>query len=233
MNRYRAKYNDGKIIYMGDTNLVSKNAFWPEVLKAFPGAELLIDEPTTLSPARYMSNKSETNGVANDYDHFILDRSAFDCDEGQVYNYYKEAIYKDIETRYVIRKEVVGFDDKNFHVDGPLGLTPFDNVSEDISPTEDGDLPPVDDSVTIKLDYALTVGGEKKMNKFVAGFESYLTGLYTVKKNEVVADDFQIQERLDGLKRRVFLRQLTNPFYYRFMQEVLSDHFPVSLNCKI
>ena len=37
-----------------------------------------------------MSNKKETNGLANDYDHFILDKSAFPgCDNGEVFNYYK------------------------------------------------------------------------------------------------------------------------------------------------
>ncbi|MEA9356905.1 hypothetical protein SHI21_11840 [Bacteriovorax sp. PP10] len=235
MDLYRKKYKDNRIMFMADTNLISNNIYWPEILKAFPGGQLLINEPTTLSPARYMSNGKETNGVANDYDHFILDKTAFfECNDGEVYNYYNENIYKDIESRYVIRKETVGLKKKNFNfnietyeAEHVLGLD-----SEDSAIVEDGDIPPVDDPATIKLEYPLTPAGQSKMDKFVSGFDKYLTNLYTVKRNEVVGDEFQVQERLEGLKRRVFLRQLTNPYYYRFMQEVLSDHFPVAITCK-
>ena len=235
MNLYRQKYKDNRIMFMGDTNLVSSNLYWPEILKAFPGGKLLINEPTTLSPARYMSTGKETHGVANDYDHFILDKTTFaECNDGEVYNYYKENIYKEVESRYVIRKEVVGLTKKNFNfnietfeTEHVLGLD-----SEDSAIVEDGDIPPVDDPATIKLEYPLTPAGQSKMDKFVSNFNKHLTGLYTIKRNEVVADDFQIQERLEGLKRRVFLRQLTNPYYYRFTQEILSDHFPVSITCK-
>jgi hypothetical protein len=235
MDLYRKKYKDNRIMFLADTNLVSNNIFWPEVLKAFPGGKLLITEPTTLSPARYISSGKETNGVANDYDHFILDKTAFsECDDGEVYNYYKENIYKEIERRYVVRKEVVGLTKKifNFNIETYETEHILDLDSEDSTIVEDGDIPPVDDPVTIKLEYPLTPAGQSKMDKFAGGFEKYLSGLYTVKRNEVVEDDFQVQERLEGLRRRVFLRQLTNPYYYRFMQEILSDHFPVFITCK-
>ncbi|MBC7714837.1 MAG: hypothetical protein H7177_15935 [Rhizobacter sp.] len=238
MNRFKKKYNDAKIIYQADTNLVSNNPYWTEVLKSFPGAELLIKDPTTLSPTRYMSGGKETNGEANDYDHFILDKSEFKgCNSGEVYNYYKENIYKDIEARYVIRKETVGLTKKYFRPEvdnerllGLLTQRPVVN-GEDV-PVLDGDIPPTDDPAPIKLDYELTPAGQSKMDRFVAVFGKNLKAMNTVKNSEVVADDFQVTERLEGMNRRVFLRQLTNPFYYRFMQEVLSDHFPVVLTCK-
>ena len=234
MSSYKKRYKDDKIMYMGDTNLVSNNAFWPEILKAYPGAELLIKEPSTLSPAKFMSNKKETNGVANDYDHFILDKKAFPgCDDGEVFNYYKEGIYKEIENKYIIRQEVVGLKNKDFDLfvdhDVESILNANDNDDQSVL---DGDIPPVDDPATIKLEYPLTPAGQSKMDKFAAGFEKYLGQFKTVKRDEVVVDDFQIKERIEGLKRRVFLRQLTNPYYYRFMQEILSDHLPVAINCK-
>lgn len=231
MNRFRKKYQDDKIMFLADTNLVSNNAFWPEILKTYPGSELLIKEASTLSPGRYLANGKETSGVANDYDHFILDKKAFPgCDNGEVYNYYKENIYKDIESRYVIRKEVVGFSNKSLEHYGALDY--IETLKDEESPILDGDIPPVDDPATIKLEYPLTPAGQSKMDKSVASFGKYLKGLFTVKRNEVVEDDFQIEERLEGMKRRVFLRQLTNPYYYRFTQEVLSDHFPVAITCK-
>lgn len=228
MNKFRKKYAENKIIYMGDTNLSSKNLFWTEVLKAFPGGELLINEPTTLSPARFSSTGKETNGVANDYDHFILDKNEFkNCNDGEVYNYYKENIYKDVEKLYVIRSEVVGFKNKAFGEEGAAPLT-----EENDHMVSDGDILPIDDPAPIKLDYPLTPAAQSKIDKYISKFELELTALKTVKRTSVVADDFQISERTVGLNRRIFLRQLTNPYYYRFMQEVLSDHLPVALTCK-
>jgi hypothetical protein len=235
MNQYRLKYKDEKIMFMGDMNLVTSNAYWPEILKTFPGGELLINEESTLSPTRYIVSTKETNGVANDYDHFILDKNAFsECNDGEVYNYFKEDINKEIEKRYVIRKEIVGLKTKiNINLRSELDRLEFvtnDKFSADDN-VVDGDIPPVDDPATVKLEYPLTPTGQSKMDKFSANFEKSLKSLWTVKNNEVVPDDFQITERVEGLKRRVFLRQLTNPFYYRYMQEVLSDHFPVALTC--
>ncbi len=232
MNLYRKRYQDKKIMLLADMNLVSNNVFWPEVLKAFPGGELLIKEATTLSPARQNSGGVATNGLANDYDHFILERSQFsNCSKGEVFNYYKEGIYSEIENRYIIRQEIVGFN-KNLKldesIDNLLGIG-LRNDKTDL--LDNGDILP-DDPIIVKLDYPLTPAGQSKMDKFVGSFGKYLKNLHTVRRNEVVQDDFQLEERLESLKRRVFLRQLTNPFYYRFMQEVLSDHFPVSITCK-
>lgn len=234
MNRYRTKYSDEKIMFMGDMNLTSSNLYWPEILKSFPGGELLINEETTLSPTRYLSTSKETDGVANDYDHFILDKKAFsECNDGEVYNYYKEDVNNYIESRYIIRKEIVGVTNKSKHDLNAVNLERLFTVrTKEEAIVAEGDIPPVDDPATVKLEYPLTPAGQSKMDKFAAYFEKYLVSQRTVRDFEVVPDDFQIKERVEGLKRRVFLRQLTNPYYYRYMQEVLSDHFPIALTCK-
>lgn len=230
MRRYQARYRDNRIMLMADMNLVSNNLFWPEVLNSFPGSSLLINEPTTISPGRYLSNGRETNGVANDYDHFILNKDHFkECNDGEVLNYFKDRIYGVIESRYVVRQEVVGIANRNKSFDFPM----LSSLQSDDSESSDGDLPPMDDPATLKLDYPLTPAGQSKMDRFANKFETYLLGLQTVKKNEIVQDDFQIADRMSGLRRRIFLRQLTNAYYHRFVQEVLSDHFPVSITCKI
>lgn len=235
MERFKKKYNDKKIMFLADMNLVSKNAFWPQIFKSFPSYELLVSEASTVSPPKFLASGNETEGVANDYDHFILDKSVFsNCDNGSVYNYFKNNIFKDVEAKYIIRQEVVGFkvkslDDFLFN-DLRVATIPFAN-QDDIGILE-GDIPPVEDPATIKLDYPITPAAQSKMDKFVSNVEKYFLSLKTIKKNEVVQEDFQIKERLDGLRRRVFLRQLTNPFYHRYMQEVLSDHFPAALTCQ-
>lgn len=224
MDRFTKKYNDQKIMMVSDTNVNASNAYWPEILKSFPGSSVLIEETSTVSPPRYLSDGKETNGVASSYDHFIFNKSTFaSCDEGQVYNYYKSDIQNDIEKKYMIRNRVK-FSPSRLKLAG-FGAA----IDQGIL---DGDIPAEDDPLPAKLDYPLSTAGEAQMNKIVNAYAQDLQALMTVKRNEVVSDEFLIQERIDGFKRRVFMNQLTNAFYYRFYQEVLSDHFPISINCK-
>jgi hypothetical protein len=221
MDRYRKKYNDNTILMVSDTNLTAQNAYWPEVLKNFTGASVLIDEPTTISPPRYSGDGKETNGVANSYDHFVLDKSAFPgCNSGEVFNYYKSQISADIQRTYGLREN---------EVSGGLSLktlvVPFDENGV-------GDIPPEDDQTPTKLDYPMTAAAQTKIDRQVGVYSTQLKSMFTVKQNQVVADDFLVPERIDGYKRRIYLNQLTNAFYYRFYQELLSDHFPVSITCR-
>ncbi|MGZ3786952.1 MAG: hypothetical protein ACXVLQ_00430 [Bacteriovorax sp.] len=222
MDRFRKKYNDNNIMFVSDTNLMPNNVFWPEVLKSFPGGSLLIEEPTTISPPRYSGDGKETDGVASSYDHFVLDKTVFPtCSNGEVYNYYKSDIESDIEKIYGIR-----------NVEN-LGTLRVKNVLRPFDENEiGGDVPAEDTPLPTKLDYPLTASAQAKMGKMVDIYATQLKTMLTIKKNAVVEDDFQVPERIDGYKRRVFMNQLTNAFYYRFYQEILSDHFPVSITCR-
>ncbi len=219
MNRYVERYQDKNIMFVSDTNLTPAIPFWSEVLKSFPGSSLLINEPTTISPVRYSSDGKETNGVASSYDHFVLNPQTFsNCSSGEVYNYYNSDINADIERVYGIKSDIK--------------LKSLDLFSdEDAIPLDGEEVPLPEDNLPLKLDYVLTQAGQRKMDNFVGLYSTYLNSLFTVKNNKVVQDDFLIKERLEALQRRVFLKQLTNPFYYRFYQELLSDHFPVSITC--
>lgn len=234
MNRFKNKYKDNNIMLVSDTNINANNMFWPEVVKSLPGASVLLDEPSTVSPPRYSSDGKETFGVASTYDHFVFDKAAFPgCDEGKVYNYYNSDIQNDVEKLYLIRPRDTSPPNTNKLSPRSITNTLMRGFKTVIDQTiVDGDIPPEDDPIPTKFDYPLSSAGRAKMEKLVNAYDAELRSLLTVKKNEVVADDFQIQERIDGFKRRVFTNQLTNAFYYRFYQEILSDHFPVSINCK-
>lgn len=221
MDKFRKKYNDQKIMFVADTNITYSNPFWGEILKSFTGGSVLIDQPTTISPQRYNSEGKETNGVANSYDHFILDKNVFSsCDNGEVYNYFNSNINNDIQAIYGmhISNNAPRFQNKS--------LLPLDEGGEG------GDVPPEEQPLPTKLDYPMTNAAQEKMNKMVSAYSAQLKNMQTVKKNEVVFDDFQLTERAESFQRRVFVNQLTNSFYYRFYQELLSDHFPISINCK-
>lgn len=222
MDRFRKKYNDQKIMYVADTNLPYNNPYWPEILKNYTGATLLIDQPTTISPQRFSSDGKETNGVANAYDHFILDQSVFStCSNGDVYNYYNSDINKDIQRIYGIKTA-----DAFIPSLRTKGFLPVDEAGDG------GDVPPEDQPLPTKLDYPLSLSAQSKMTSMVNAFSTQLKNFLTVRKNEVVVDDYLLTERVEGYQRRVFVNQLTNAFYYRFYQEILSDHFPVSITCK-
>ena len=219
MNKYVERYQDKNIMFVSDTNLIPTNPYWSEVLKTFPGSTVLINEPTTLSPTKISRDGKETNGVANSYDHFVLNPKTFsNCNSGEVYNYYKSDISADI-------KRVYG-------INGLVRNKSLDLYNdEDAVPMDGEELPLPEDTIPLKLDYPLTPAGQSKMDKFVHLYSNYLNALFTVKNSKVVQDDFMIPERLEGLRKRVFLKQLTKPFYYRYYQELLSDHFPVSISC--
>lgn len=222
IKKYIDTYGDKKVIYSADTNLTPELEYWKELLKINDGSELLITDPTTISPLKFNKSNEETNGVANSYDHFVINRTVFNtCDTGHVYNYYNSPIQKDIENTYIIR-DLKESKDKSLHL-----------YKNDFEFDKDEDVPPIDDGTTTKLDYPLTKAGEARMNKALENYRAYLQSLKTIKNNAIAVDDFQVEERIDGLKNRIFLKQLTNSFYYRFYQEILSDHFPAYISCKI
>ena len=95
-----------------------------------------------------------------------------------------------------------------------------------------GDIPADDTPLPAKLDYSISTQDQASVDTLVNAYANQLKGMLTVSNNQVVVDTFQVQERIDGFRRRVFMNQLTNAFFYRFYQEILSDHFPVSINCK-
>lgn len=224
MNRFRNKYNDKNIMYVADTNLTANNSFWNEVLKSFTGGSLLINEPTTISPVRYSGDGKETFGVASSYDHFVLDKTVFsNCNNGEVYNYYKN----DIDS---LIQKIYGVGPRSSQNLG-LRLKRFGDFADD-GTLADGDIPPEDNPLPAKLDYPISADGKYKMDRLVSEYSTEIHSLLTVKRNSVELDDFQVEERIDGFKRRVFTNQLTNAFYYRPYQEILSDHFPVSITCK-
>lgn len=152
-----------------------------------------------------------------------MDKTTFpNCSNAEVYNYFQSPIISSINSLYTIR---------GLQFNG-LRLKKFDEINEDRGVLIGGDVPPEDDQIPTKLDYPLTSAGQSRMDSLVGNYNKYLQSLFTVKRNVVVSDDFLINDRTDGFKRRIFLNQLTNNFYYRYVQEILSDHFPISISCK-
>ncbi len=75
MQKLREQSKEKDIIFLGDTNLEADNDQWKRILDSFPGGELFIDTPTTLSMQYQLADGTFTKGLASDYDHIIMDTS--------------------------------------------------------------------------------------------------------------------------------------------------------------
>ncbi len=218
INKYSAKYLDKKIIFLGDLNLIAENEYWKNLLGS--KYSLLVSEATTLSPQRFSKNGEETFGTANSYDHFILEKNQFsNCDNGKVFNYFSSFTNSYIAENYLIRKLFPVFEGV---IHNSIVHQPRDN-DDDYS---------FDLDEEIELDYPLTKKFEERIKKSLIDFEKILKTQKTVKNGQIVDDQFQIEERLMGFKNRVYLQQLTNSYFYKVYQELLSDHMPIYLSCK-
>jgi hypothetical protein len=220
MQRFERAYTKNKIIFMGDMNLEHSNAFWNTAIEStFPGGVVAIDTPTTVSQIRYRVSGVATNGLASNYDHFIFKPSNLPSCLGQdgaprakVYNFYNESVGQEIRNKLYVR-------------DLGKGLESIDEGS-DADSEDDADC-----NVPFTIDYVLVRNAERIMNPYLSKYFREINALKTVRNNEVIAEDYRVELRVETLKQRVFLDQLSNRTYYRIYQELLSDHVPIYLTC--
>ncbi len=206
MGRYRDSYRDGKIIYLGDTNIEQDNPFWEKILPSFPGSEVFVDEPTTLTQRRYTYSGVETNALASNYDHFIYSPAEVsECGGAQVFNYFNDSFMRKITSKYQIRSD-------------ELKLV----KEEDL---QDGDV------IDFQTDYEVNERYVYRRDRLMLSFDLELKSIYTIKDNRVVWDDYRYEDLLEVFDRRMFTEQLFDRTYYRFVIEAMSDHLPITLTC--
>ncbi len=219
MQKLKKNYKEKDIMYVGDMNLTADNPYWSNLLKETGEHELLIDVETSLSLAKENSRGVPTNAMASNYDHFILPKNGFlncrknndDYDTSRL-KYLEGYVYDYISENYIVRSKRIKDQDKEV---------------EQIYP-EDEEL---GESMVSSFDYQLTKTGERQMNKMLTKLKSELNKVYTIKKGEIVKDDSKIEQRLNYFRDRVFLSQLSNNTFYRVYKEIISDHYPISMNC--
>lgn len=206
MGRYRNRYQDGKIIYLGDTNIEQNNPFWEKILPSYPGSEVFVSEATTLTQRRYSYRGDETNALASNYDHFIYNSSEIsECGDAQVFNYFNDSFIEKITSKYQIRSGILKTSDE---IDGP---------GHDI--------------IDLQTDYEINERYIYRRDKLMLSYDLELKSIYTVKDNKVVWDDYRYEELLEVFDRRMFTEQLFDRTYYRFIIEAMSDHLPITLSC--
>lgn len=215
MVKLKEKYREKDIMYLGDMNLTADNPFWSNLLKQTGNHELLIEVETSLSQARVNYRGEATKAMASNYDHFILPRDSFlNCkktnDEYDTFrlNYLTGDVYKYISDNYIVRSK---------RIKSSLEVFPDDETA--------------DSNSLVAFDYEMTKTGEKQMKRMMTKLEDSLNKVYTIKRGEIVKDDSKIQQRLDYYRDRVFLSQLSDNTFYRVYKEIISDHYPIFINC--
>lgn len=214
IEKLKKSYKEKDILYVGDMNIESKNKFWADLLRDHSSPELLVDEQTSLSLSLYNSQGERTEAMASNYDHFILPKGQFSNCQKTNGEYkttrktYASGFVKDyIYENYIVRSK---------------------RLKNNYFPLEENFL---DASAEIVNDYTMTREGQKQMKLMVNNLKDKLSKVYTVKRNEIVKDDSKIEVKLSYFRERVFISQLRNQTFYRVFKEILSDHYPISLDC--
>jgi len=212
IDRFKKRFGKQDVIFMGDLNLKFSNQFWPNVLDSAKGFELFIENETSLSRGRYYSNDEETNGLSNDYDHFIFDpKETSECTKAdgsanaKVESFYKGAIGRYVRRLYEVRTDRVSEDEYNYNESKYQRLidrfvTPFKNGKETI----------------------LKIGNKK-----------IVTGGTTHSVRGLIDDNKEIDRYVDYFQSRILKSQLSDSSYYSYFIDILSDHMPIVLECDI
>ena len=219
MDKLKSRYKEKDVMYVGDMNLNADNPFWSNLLKETGDHELLIELQTSLSLAKANSRGIPTHAMASNYDHFIVPRNSFqncrkdndDYDTSRM-KYLDGAVYKYISDNYIVRsKRIKGLKKE------------VDQIYPEDLDTQEG--------ILSSFDYQLTKVGERQMKKMMTKLNTRLNKVFTIKKGEIVKDDSKIEQRMNYFRDRVFLSQLSNNTFYRVYKEVISDHYPIFMNC--
>lgn len=213
INRYTKKNPRKDIIFMGDFNLESENQFWPEVMKAWRGSKLYIDEKTSTNQARFHGSGEPTNGVSSNYDHFIFDpNKTKECVnkskkiQGGAFNFQKGRFSSYINRMYKVRLE------EKDGVEYLKNLKKYDHVFEKF-------VAPYAAKNSKKI---LTIG---RLTHTLSNPKHRLTSrgiIPSIREMDFYADKFQ---------ERVMDSQLSDDTYYYFYEQLVSDHLPIYMSC--
>ncbi len=210
MEKLKVNFKMKNLIYTGDLNLEASNPFFKEVLKSFNGAQLFIDQKTSVSEKRFLTNGKATNGLASNYDHFIFNPQEFqNClkenqPDGGAYSFYDGAIAEMIRDKYIVRYE---------DTQGPYRM---DEEKKNRLLFEYGKA------------YDLGLLNNIRISSMKIGM-----GKTSISIPIFINDDKNKETFLDEFTRRIITSTLKDSTYYSIFKEIISDHLPIVMNCRI
>lgn len=211
--KLRKTKND--VVLLGDFNLESSNKFMNEVIQTWNGAEIFIDEKTSVTSSRFDKNSEPTSGVSSNYDHFIFNpdktsecmQSANSIDGG-VYNFLNLSTRSDlVGKKYKVRTEnrfrngVYSVDKRKTKQLIKEFVTPMTSLKKPI----------------------LTIGPK----------EFTYDDNHSLKAWAIIPDHNEMDKYTSGFVEKVLNSQKVNESYYNFYAQTISDHLPIYMNCRI
>ncbi len=80
--------------------------------------------------------------------------------------------------------------------------------------------------------YRISNKGDVLMKKRMHEHREFLENTLTVVGGQLVPQYDDVERELETYRRRIFDEQLNDFTYYKFYRELISDHFPISINCR-
>jgi hypothetical protein len=80
--------------------------------------------------------------------------------------------------------------------------------------------------------YIVTAENLAKGKKLWESFKKKWSSRQTIKNSQIVPDTAREQSTIINFKRRVLDSQLQDRTYYRFFNEIMSDHLPIFMSCQ-
>ena len=202
-------------ILLGDFNLESNNSYMDDVIRTWDGADIFIDKPTSASKSKYNSDGSKTNGVSSNYDHIILNpRTTSECMassntlDGGVYNFLNLPASKDL----VAKRYKVRYESKFSRGRYAINSRKYEQlVRTYVEPIKNLSNP------------IYTIGRKK----FIYKREHSKTA------PAIVPNRSENREQTLYFKSRILESQKVNDTYYYFYQQIISDHLPIYVRCRI
>jgi len=199
---------------MGDLNLESSNPFWEYVLSFWKDSNLYQDEKTSLSPSKIKDGKESFGGSSN-YDHFIFDKSKTkEClYNGEVktgvLNFTQGNQARLINRSYKVRSESMT-SNYTFALDPKAYERTLNNK---MYPILEGNQIP------------LTIG-----SKTIIHTDEF--GVHKKASLGIIVDESVLSDFEESFLSRIIKSQLHIDSYYYYFAQIVSDHFPIYLNCK-
>lgn len=207
MNILNEKYKMKNLIYTGDFNLEMREKFWPSILTEFPGAQVYISEPTSVSENKLRSNGEPTSGVASNYDHFI---------------FRPEDLSRCLTQDSKLNGGVFSF----YTLEGDLPKLIFPYIIREDETIESSE---IKDKANIIVRYIESLKGTHQLPYVMnISHKNFMDDLMIPQVDE----DKEIIEKLtQEFENRVLDSQLENKTYYKVYSQLISDHLPVHMTC--
>jgi len=190
MHTLKTEGDEKDIILVGDFNLETKELvkgkvdYWKEILREFPGSELLVTDKTSLS------RDQKDDGLVSNYDHFIFaKKDVRECRpaSARAFDFRLEKSFLDAKLPNRVGKYIL--ESKALNIEQIIG------------------------EYRTSLEDVLVFKG--------SGSAQRLEKITNEEKDKEVAD----------FERRVFGTQKIAKFSQMFLQEIISDHLPISMTC--